>query len=57
MDCKFSGTTDEIGFIIVHVHVDINSYSSKLIACIELFNSGTKLEGLELIVSTMEKIK
>lgn len=54
MACKFSGTTDEIGFIMVHV--DINSYSPNLIKGIELFNSDYKLQGLELILSTMEKI-
>jgi len=53
MACKFSGTTDEIGFIMVHV--DINSHSPNLIKGIELFNTD-KLAGLELILSTMEKI-
>jgi indoleamine 2,3-dioxygenase len=54
MACKFSGTTDEIGFIMVHV--DINSHSPNLIKGIELFNNTDKLAGLELILNTMEKI-
>ena len=54
MACKFSGTTDEIGFIMVHV--DINSHSPNLIKGIELFNKKNKLQGLELILNTMEKI-
>lgn len=54
MACKFSGTSDEIGFIMVHV--DINSHSPNLIKGIKLFNSETKLEGLELILCTIEKI-
>lgn len=54
MACKFSGTTDEIGFIMVHV--DINSHSPNLIRGIQLFNNTDKLAGLELILNTMEKI-
>lgn len=54
MACKFSGTTDEIGFIMVHV--DINSHSPNLIKGIQTFIDGNKQEGLELILNTMEKI-
>ena len=55
MACKFSGTSDEIGFIMVHV--DINSHSHDLIKGIQLFNNtDDKLAGLELILSTVEKI-
>lgn len=54
MACKFSGTSDEIGFIMVHV--DINSHSPNLIKGIELFGDNNKSEGLELILQTMEKI-
>ena len=54
MACKFSGTSDEIGFIMVHV--DINSHSPNLIKGIQLFNNTNKLTGLELILSTMVKI-
>lgn len=54
MACKFSGTSDETGFIMVHV--DINSHSPNLIKGIELFNKTNKLFGLKLILSTMEKI-
>jgi len=54
MACKFSGTTDETGFIMVHV--DINSHSPNLIKGIKLFNEGTKQVGLELILNTMKII-
>lgn len=54
MACKFSGTSDEIGFIMVHV--DINSHSHNLIKGIQLFVDSNKLTGLELILNTMEKI-
>ena len=54
MACKFSGTSDEIGFIMVHV--DINSHSPNLIKGIKLFNNSNKLEGLKLTLNTMEKI-
>jgi indoleamine 2,3-dioxygenase len=54
MACKFSGTSDEIGFIMVHV--DINSHSPNLIKGIKLFNDSHKLEALKLILNTMEKI-
>lgn len=53
MACCFSGTSDETGFIMVHV--DINSHSPKLIKGIEMFNNDKK-EGLRLILETMEKI-
>lgn len=53
MACCFSGTSDETGFIMVHV--DINSHSSKLIKGIELFETNKK-ESLELIFNTMIKI-
>lgn len=54
MACKFSGTTDEIGFIMVHV--DINSHSPNLIKGIQTCINGNKLHGLELILNTMEKV-
>lgn len=54
MACKFSGTTDEIGFIMVHV--DINSHSPNLIKGIQSCINGNKKEGLTLILDTMEKI-
>jgi len=53
MACSFSGTTDETGFIMVHV--DINSHSPNLIKGIELFSLDKK-ESLKLILNTMEKI-
>ncbi len=53
MACCFSGTSDETGFIMVHV--DINSHSPNLIKGIELFSTDKK-GGLELILSTLEKI-
>lgn len=42
MACKFSGTNDEIGFIMVHV--DINSHSADLIKGIKLFKKNIKYE-------------
>lgn len=63
MACKFSDTSDETGFIMVHV--DINSHSPNLIKGIRLFNESNesdksdksdKSEGLKLILDTMEKI-
>jgi indoleamine 2,3-dioxygenase len=53
MACCFSGTSDEKGFIMVHV--DINSNSPNLIKGIELFNTNKK-EALKLLLETMEKI-
>ena len=53
MACCFSGSSDETGFIMVHV--DINSNSPNLIKGIELFNSNKK-ESLELMLDTMCKI-
>jgi len=53
MACKFSGTEDEVGFIMVHV--DINSYSPKLIEGIEKYLTN-KYEGLKLILDSIEKI-
>lgn len=53
MACCFSGSTDEKGFIMVHV--DINSHSPNLIKGIELFNTDKKLS-LQLLLDTMEKI-
>jgi indoleamine 2,3-dioxygenase len=53
MACKFSGTSDEIGFIMVHV--DINSHSPNLIKGIELFQTNKK-EALQLILDTLIKI-
>lgn len=53
MACKFSGTSDETGFIMVHV--DINSNSPDLIRGIELCNSNTNL-GLRLILETLRLI-
>ncbi len=53
MACKFSGTSDETGFIMVHV--DINSHSPNLIRGIELFNTD-KNSGLKLILDTMKII-
>ncbi len=53
MACCFSGTSDETGFIMVHV--DINSNSPNLIKGIELFNSNKK-ESLQLLLDTMCKI-
>ena len=52
MACKFSGTTDEAGFIMVHV--DINSNSPNLIRGIELAQTNPNPNpGLELIYNTM----
>ena len=53
MACAFSGTSDETGFIMVHV--DINSHSPELINGIQKYYSNKK-EGLKLILSSMEKI-
>jgi indoleamine 2,3-dioxygenase len=53
MACKFSGTSDETGFIMVHV--DINSHSANLIKGIELTQTNMN-EGLELIYETMKII-
>lgn len=53
MACKFSGTSDEIGFIMVHV--DINSNSPNLIKGIKLYQND-KIEGLVMILNTMIKI-
>lgn len=53
MACCFSGSSDETGFIMVHV--DINSNSPNLIKGIKLFNSNKK-EGLQLLLETMVKI-
>ena len=53
MACCFSGSTDETGFIMVHV--DINSNSPNLIRGIDLFKTNKK-EGLQLLLETMEKI-
>lgn len=53
MACCFSGSSDETGFIMVHV--DINSHSPDLIRGIELFDTNKK-ESLKLILDTMEKI-
>ncbi len=53
MACRFSGTSDETGFIMVHV--DINSNSPDLIRGIELTKTDVN-SGLELIYSTMKKI-
>ena len=53
MACNFSGTSDEVGFIMVHV--DINSNSPDLIRGIEISKKNTN-EGLELIYETMQKI-
>jgi len=50
MACCFSGSSDETGFIMVHV--DINSHSPNLIKGIELFNSNKK-ESLQLLLETM----
>ena len=54
MACKFSGTTDEIGFIMVHV--DINYHSPNLIKGIQTCINGNKIQGLELILYATEKI-
>ena len=61
MAVKFSGTPDEIGFIMLHV--DINQYSPQLIDSIHqtfrgLENSDTKkiLSGLKANYQTMEKM-
>ncbi len=55
MACKFSGTSDETGFIMVHV--DINSNSPNLIKGIEMVTSGSDVNsGLELIYETMRII-
>ncbi len=55
MACKFSGTSDETGFIMVHV--DINSNSPNLIKGIEMVTSGSDINsGLELIYETMKII-
>lgn len=53
MACKFSGTSDETGFIMVHV--DINSKSPDLIRGIELAQTNTN-EGLQLVYETLIKI-
>ena len=53
MACCFSGTSDEKGFIMVHV--DINSNSPNLIKGIELFEKNKK-DSLKLLLETMEKI-
>ncbi len=53
MACKFSGTSDETGFIMVHV--DINSHSAELIKGIELAQTNKTL-GLELVYESMKKI-
>ncbi len=58
MACKFSGTSDETGFIMVHV--DINSNSPDLIKgieqCISLRDDYSRVLGLQLIYETMVKI-
>ncbi len=53
MACKFSGTDDETGFIMVHV--DINSKSPELIRGIQLAQTDTNA-GLELIYECITKI-
>ncbi len=53
MACKFSGTSDETGFIMVHV--DINSHSPNLIRGIELSHTDTN-SGLKLIFDTIKMI-
>lgn len=53
MACCFSGTSDETGFIMVHV--DINSNSPNLIRGIELTKSDPN-SGLKLIFDTMKII-
>ena len=53
MACCFSGTSDETGFIMVHV--DINSNSPNLIKGIELTKSDPN-SGLKLILDTMKII-
>ncbi len=55
MACKFSGTSDETGFIMVHV--DINSHSPNLIKGIEQALTQPDVNsGLELVYETMKKI-
>jgi len=54
MACKFSGTSDETGFIMVHV--DINSHSPELVNGVQLYTCGNKKEGLELVLSSLKKI-
>jgi indoleamine 2,3-dioxygenase len=53
MACCFSGTSDETGFIMVHV--DINSNSPNLIRGIELTKTDPN-SGLKLILDTMKII-
>jgi indoleamine 2,3-dioxygenase len=52
MACKFSGTPDEIGFIMVHV--DINEHSKKLIESIKMSFDGIENKKVSLFLSGLE---
>ena len=49
--CKFSGTRDETGFIMIHVN--INQYSRYIINGINEFTNGNKKQGLYSILEGM----
>ena len=49
--CKFSGTDDERGFIMIHVN--INQYSSNIIKGIDLFTNGNKRLALLTLLEAM----
>ena len=54
MACSFSGSDDEIGFIMVHVY--INELSKYIIESIEMISNGNIEEGLLLNYKTMIEI-
>jgi indoleamine 2,3-dioxygenase len=54
MACKFTGTTDEIGFIMVHVY--INEVSPKLVGSVMDYGSNSGITSLQLCGDVMEEM-
>ena len=54
MACKFTGTTDEIGFIMVHVY--INEVSPKLVGSVMDYGLNNDIASLQLCGDVMEEM-
>ena len=54
MACKFTGTSDEIGFIMVHVY--INEVSPQLVGSVMDFGQSNDLNSLQICGKTLEEM-
>jgi indoleamine 2,3-dioxygenase len=54
MACKFTGSPDEIGFIMIHVY--INELSPKLVESVMKYGSVSNIKGIKLCGETMEQL-